>query len=71
MAPPALNMADLRPAHRRGGEPIIASAAFLIFAFASKAALFRCSSGCRPLPHAVLQHPALFSALLTKVEVMR
>ena len=68
----ALNMADLhtRLAGRTMEAPIIASAAFLIFAFSSKAALFPVFFWL-PASYHTPSFPtsALFSALLTKVGV--
>ena len=68
----ALNMADLhgRLAGRGGETPILASAAFLIFAFGSKAALFPLFFWL-PASYHTPSFPtsALFSALLTKVGV--
>ena len=68
----ALNMADLhgRLAGRGGETPIIASAAFLIFAFASKAALFPLFFWLPASYHTPsFTTSALFAALLTKVGV--
>ena len=65
-------MADLhgRLAGRDGETPIIASAAFLIFAFASKAALFPVFFWLPASYHTPsFSTSALFSALLTKVGV--
>jgi multicomponent Na+:H+ antiporter subunit D len=68
----ALNMADLhgRLAGRMGETPILASAAFLIFAFASKAALFPLFFWLPASYHTPsFSTSALFAALLTKVGV--
>lgn len=68
----ALNMADLRGqlAGREGETAIIASAAFLIFAFSSKAALFPVFFWLPASYHTPsFSTSALFSALLTKVGV--
>ena len=68
----ALNMADLhgRLAGRMGETPILASAALLIFAFASKAALFPLFFWLPASYHTPsFSTSALFSALLTKVGV--
>jgi multicomponent Na+:H+ antiporter subunit D len=68
----ALNMADLhtRLAGRVGETPILAAAAFLIFAFASKAALFPLFFWLPASYHTPsFATSALFSALLTKVGV--
>ncbi len=68
----ALNMADLhgRLIGRGAETPIIASAAFLIFAFASKAALFPVFFWLPASYHTPsFSTSALFSALLTKVGV--
>lgn len=68
----ALNMADLhgRLAGRTSEAPIIASAAFLIFAFGSKAALFPVFFWLPASYHTPsFTTSALFSALLTKVGV--
>ncbi len=68
----ALNMADLhsRLQGRVGETPIIASAAFLIFAFGSKAALFPVFFWLPASYHTPsFTTSALFSALLTKVGV--
>ena len=68
----ALNMADLhvRLAGREMETPIIASAAFLIFAFASKAALFPVFFWLPAAYHTPsFAASAVFAALLTKVGV--
>lgn len=68
----ALNMADLhgRLAGRMGETPILASAALLIFAFASKAAMFPVFFWLPASYHTPsFSTSALFSALLTKVGV--
>ncbi len=68
----ALNMADLhgRLAGRMTETPILASAAFLIFAFASKAALFPVFFWLPSSYHTPsFTTSALFSALMTKVGV--
>ena len=68
----ALNMADLhgRLAGRVAETPILASAAFLIFAFASKAALFPLFFWLPASYHTPsFTTSALFAALLTKVGV--
>ena len=68
----ALNMADLhgRLVGRGAETPIIASAAFLIFAFASKAALFPLFFWLPASYHTPsFTTSALFAALLTKVGV--
>ncbi len=68
----ALNMADLngKIAGREGETAIIASAAFLVFAFGSKAALFPAFFWLPASYHTPsFTTSALFSALLTKVGV--
>ncbi len=68
----ALNMADLhgRLAGREGETAIIASAAFLVFAFGSKAALFPAFFWLPASYHTPsFTTSALFAALLTKVGV--
>jgi multicomponent Na+:H+ antiporter subunit D len=68
----ALNMADLhgRLASRGGEAPILAAAAFLIFAFGSKAALFPVFFWLPASYHTPsATTSALFAALLTKVGV--
>jgi len=68
----ALNMADLhvRLIGRETEAPIIASAAFLIFAFGAKAALFPVFSWLPAAYHTpAFATSAMFAALLTKVGV--